>query len=88
MYSSLIHSVEIVRCSCRNADIKNKTILYSYSFFKYRRYFNRRACVSVCLCSVCVLSVLQKIIEIGLVNIVYTPVLSTTWLYVFFKNLL
>ena len=33
--------------------------------------------------SVCVLSVLQKIIEIGLVIIVYTPVLSTTWSYWF-----
>ena len=34
---------------------------------------------NVCLCS----AVLQKIIEIGLVIIVYTPVLSTTWSYWF-----
>ena len=44
---------------------------------KYRRYFNRSACVSVCL-SVCFRKNYQKI---GLVIIVYTPVLSTTGSY-------
>ena len=47
--------------------------------FKYRRYFNRSACLSsVCLSSVCPRKKDQKI---GLVIIVYTPVLSTTGSY-------
>ena len=45
----------------------NLDILANWYLFKFRRNFNRRACVSVCLSvfclCVCVLSVLQKKIE-------------------------
>ena len=48
-----------------SATIENETL------FKYRRYFNRSACLSVCLLSVFFLlsSVLEKHLEIGLVII-------------------
>ena len=63
-----------------NSSYRTKMTKYLYiyiCFFKYRRYFNRRACLSV----FCLYSVLQKKLEICLVIIVYTPVLSTTGSY-------
>ena len=67
---------------CPQSSVDESLQIQQLYLFKYRRYFNRSACVSVCL-SVCFRQNNQKI---GLVIIVYTPVLSTTGSYWFLST--